>query len=505
MPTGVEVLSSIEKTLNQLRRGVQEVDQEIQAATRQQVEIRQEQAQQFRDLARLMLDDQQMVPFSEAMEQARRKADELLARRHDKLAVLERQLDDVVDRQNLLEKERQAAQDKIAAAARALDDCEAAAQKKLAVQPAYQAQLKAAREADGIAKHAEEKASHVGTDFTERSKPYENDRLFMYLWKRKYNTAQYQRFPLFSWLDGWVAHLCRYHESRVNYAAIVEIPQRLKAHADKSREKAKREYATLEEMEKQATDAEGAPALRKALEQAQAVGDQIDDRIQAEEERYKGIMEQRNKFAGGEDDDFQQSIEVLVQQLKREPIPALMRRAELTPIPDDNVIVRRLAELERSHDQAAQALQGAKQLHARHLDRLQQLEQVRRDYKRSRFDDIHSLFPDGRTIQVMLDNFLRGMTTANELWGTLRNQHRYRRVSADPTFGSGGFGGLGGGGVWSFPFPPMSGGRGGGGFFPMPGGFSFPTSGGGGGGGSSSGGGGGGFAPGQDFRTAGGF
>ena len=109
MPTGVEVLSSIEKTLNQLRRGVQEVDQEIQAATRQQVEIRQEQAQQFRDLARLMLDDQQMVPFSEAMEQARRKADELLARRHDKLAVLERQLDDVVDRQNLLEKERQAA------------------------------------------------------------------------------------------------------------------------------------------------------------------------------------------------------------------------------------------------------------------------------------------------------------------------------------------------------------------------------------------------------------
>ena len=151
MPTGVEVLSSIETTLSQLRRGVQEVDQEIQSATRQQVEIRQEQAQQFRDLARLMLDEQQMVPFSEAMEQARRKAEELLSRRHDKLAVLERQLDDVVDRQNVLEKERQAAQDKIAEAARALDDCEAAAQKKLAQQPAYQAQLKAARDEIGRA------------------------------------------------------------------------------------------------------------------------------------------------------------------------------------------------------------------------------------------------------------------------------------------------------------------------------------------------------------------
>ena len=33
MPTGVEVLSSIETTLSQLRRGVQEVDQEIQSAT----------------------------------------------------------------------------------------------------------------------------------------------------------------------------------------------------------------------------------------------------------------------------------------------------------------------------------------------------------------------------------------------------------------------------------------------------------------------------------------
>lgn len=502
MPTGVEVLSSIETTLTQLRRGTQEADQEIQAATRQQVEIRQEQAQQFRDLAKLMLDETRMVPFSEAMEQARRKADELLARRHDKLAVLERQLDDVVDRQNVLEKERQAAQDKIAEAARALDDCEAAAQAKLAQQPAYQQQLQATRDADGIAKHAEEKASHVGTDFTERSKPYENDRLFMYLWKRKYNTAQYQRFPVISWLDSWVAHLCRYHESRVNYAAIVEIPQRLQAHAQKSREKAQREFTRLSELEKQAADAEGAPALRKKLEQAQAVGDQIDDRIHAEEERYKGIMQQRNKFAGGEDEDFQQSIEVLVQQLKREPIPELMRRADLTPTPADNVIVRRLADLERTHSQATQALEGAKQLHSRHLDRLQQLEQVRRDFKRSRFDDIHSLFPDARLIQVLLDNFLRGLTTASELWGTLKSQHRYRRVSADPTFGTGGFGGLGGGSVWSFPFPPTSG-RGGGGFFPIPGGFSFPTSPGGGSGGG--GGGGGGFAPGQDFRTAGGF
>jgi hypothetical protein len=188
-----------------------------------------------------------------------------------------------------------------------------------------------------------------------------------------------------------------------------------------------------------------------------------------------------------------------MQQLQREPLPELMRQAERTPTAEDNVIVRRLADLEQSHGQVLSSLERAKQLHERNLDRVSQLEQVRGEFKRNRFDDVHSAFPDSAIVATMLNSFLRGLATSSELWNTIQRQQRYRKINSDPTFGSGSILGPAGGN-WSFPFPSGGGieigfpGSFGGGFG---GGFGFPS-----GGGRSSGGG---FSAGEDFRTGGTF
>ncbi|MFM8223788.1 MAG: hypothetical protein ACKOJF_33220, partial [Planctomycetaceae bacterium] len=186
--------------------------------------------------------------------------------------------------------------------------------------------------------------------------------------------------------------------------------------------------------------------------------------------QYRAIMNQRSTFAGGEDEDFRTSLETLMQQLQREPLPELLRKAERTPTSEDNVIVRRLMDLNETRQQVENSLQRAKQLHERHLDRLQQLERVRRDYKRNRYDDVHSDFRDGALVGTMLNSFLRGLVTSAEVWTTLERQHRYRRMNSDPRFGTGEILGPSAG-SWTFPFP--SGG----------GGFQFPSGGWGGGGG----------------------
>ena len=64
-----------------------------------------------------------------------------------------------------------------------------------------------------------------------KGEPYENDKLFMYLWRRGFGTSEYSANPFTRMLDRWVARKCRYDKARPNYWMLNEIPKRLEAHA----------------------------------------------------------------------------------------------------------------------------------------------------------------------------------------------------------------------------------------------------------------------------------
>jgi hypothetical protein len=86
---------------------------------------------------------------------------------------------------------------------------------------------------------------------------------------------------------------------------------------------------------------------------------------------------------------------------------------------------------------------------------------------------------------MILGQFLQGTVTDQELWRTLEREQRYRRMDANPDFGTGGFRPRAG--TWNIPFPRgggLGGGLGGGMRIPR----GMPRRGGGGG-----------------FRTGGGF
>ena len=112
--------------------------------------------------------------------------------------------------------------------------------------------------------------------------------------------------------------------------------------------------------------------------------------------------------------------------------------------------------------------------------RVRELEQVRQEFRRRRYDSGSSGFADGAMIGMLLSQFLGGMMNAGDLWGNIEQQQRWQRRRANPGFGSGSL--RRGGGVWSGGRP-----RGGGGF----GGGGFRT--------------GGGFGGGGGFKTGGGF
>ena len=82
---------------------------------------------------------------------------------------------------------------------------------------------------------AEAKAVQAEADREEKRRPYEADPLFMYLWRRRYGTRDYRASNLVRYFDRKVAHLIGFETARINYAMLMELPDRLREHAERLR------------------------------------------------------------------------------------------------------------------------------------------------------------------------------------------------------------------------------------------------------------------------------
>jgi hypothetical protein len=376
-----------------------------------------------------------------------------------------------------------------------VDEAEARTQARLDADPAYRAQRERAQEAERTARHADEKATSSEQEREQKGESYRSDPLFTYLWSRAYGLPEYRASPLVRWLDGWVAKLVGFADAGANYARLNEIPERLRAHADGLRSAAEAEFAALRGLDTAAREADGIPALEGELTTLQGGLDAIDRRLDEAEAGHQQLLDQKAAFAAGEDPHRREAVEYLAGELQREELVRLRQEAMATPYPDDDLIVGRLlgrdAELKRLED----SLRDLRETMQQQGRRLAEIEALRADFKRSRFDRAGSLFGDGSLVALMIANFVNGVLDRRTLWRVLEEQQRYQPQYSDPRFGSGGFGR---GTVWGGGLGDILGELERGGLGRGRGGFGGGWGGGLGGGGRPGGGGGG-------FRTGGGF
>lgn len=481
--SGRQTLSSIDQGIRLVHDQIREIDDQIRGASTSLAELQETQGGRYRRLAAIRLDHVTSGSLSSALDVAGQRVRELLDERQDALTALDADIDDGQAELESLGIEREDLELKVESATGALDRAEAAVQERLARDEAYVAQLDAAREAERIAVHAEEKTATAEESRQEKGKPYRDDPLFSYLWARGYGTSAYSANALARYLDKWVARLCNFHDARPNYAMLLEIPKRLGGHARRVRARSDAEFEKLKALEESAAAEDGVPALRENVEKAQSELDRVDLEIESAENDLRGMEQERTRYASGDDERMSQAVETLSSAFEREKLDTLYRYARATATAEDDLLVQ---ELEADAGRAAairDSLAEHRRVRERHLDRLQKLEDVRRRFKRQRYDNAHSEFGNAALVAMILNQFLRGTATSDELWRTIEREQRYRRGRSNPDFGTGGFGRRQG--TWHFPFPGGGTGRGGWG-----------------GGGRS---GGGGFGGGGGFRTGGGF
>jgi len=482
MQSGRQTLAAINDGLRKLHEDIQQMDGRVKKSSGALMELQRAQSGRFKRMAEIRLDHVISDELVSGLDVADQRAAELIRSRGQKLGAVNRRLKSSLKQQAQLEEKRADANMALEEATGALDRAEARVQDKLQEDACYREQLEKTRRAETTAEHALEKTRQARSSRSEKGLPYEKDPLFSYLWQRKYGTSGYSAGLLARYLDGWVAGLCKYSQARPNYATLLAIPERLGEHASRLREQADEEFIALSRLELDAAEADGVPAYKETLDQAQATLDSVDREIEEIEKEVQELERRRSLFASGKDEDFQLAIDTISTAFEREKLVGLYDYARATATPEDDILVQEIDEARERLRAVGETLEDRRRMRERQAERLRELEDLQRRFKQKRFDSPHSEFRNEALLGMALAQFLGGNATSRELWRTIENGHRYRRIESNPTFGSGGFQPRPG--TWHTPFP-----RGGfprGGFRRRRGGF---------GGGLGGGG----------FRTGGGF
>lgn len=438
--SGAQALSAITDAIRQEQERTRRLDADLARANAQLVELDVERKRLLGQLAEVRVKYLLSPEAASELQRSDEQVLKLLEAREASTAEVQGRLDDLQARRADLEARREELRQQLEKVAEAIDDAEAEAQARLAQDPAYVAQKEAAQAAERVAVHADEKATLSEQEQAGKGKAYRADPLFMYLWNRGYLTPRYRAGGVVRWLDGKVARLIGYAEAQANYARLVELPVRLREHAERMGALADEEFAKLKALDEQALAAAGVPPLEAERAEVEGAIAEVDAAIAEVAEAITGALAELERYAKGEDEQFKKAVQYLSSELGRDDLKALRREALATPFPEDDVIVARLLDVEAAKERHAKTLAELKEVAEANRKRLSELEQVRREFTRRQYDVPGSTFSNGSVIGTVLTQLLMGALTSQAFWRILQQQHTYSQRRADPTFGSGGFG-----------------------------------------------------------------
>jgi len=498
MWTGSTALKNIDQMLQTIRNEVVRLDHLLTGLTESMAKNQRHRVQLINDIAAVRLGEIETGELQNSLTAADQQAMQVLGQRDQALATLNLKIEGLDAEILTAEQEREAQLTAVNERSQKLVELETKVQNDLKVNVNYLAELQKTREAESVADEAEQKVELAQQDMDIKAQPYKEDELFMYLWGRGYGTTEYSGGFFVRFMDGWVARVIKYESARINFWNLTEIPKRLNDHSELVAALADEQLMTLQQLELDALAEGGVKDIEKDLERLRTELDKHDDRLEETEQALNVQLDERARFVAGEDEYMQRCLSRLTQALDHQNLNAVHHYVRQTNSPTDDKLVIELQTLDDRLDTVRDDLADVRNMHDKKINKLKELEQVRRNFKNSRYDDVRSGFGNEAMLASVLGQFLQGVASGSDLWRVIQRNQRYRNVSSLPDFGSGGIGRrgglgdlLGGGSIrggrrkrrnssWHLPSPRRGGG-----------GFRFPN-----GGGRRSGGG---------FKTGGGF
>jgi hypothetical protein len=436
MLTGRQTLGSIESAIGKLYREESELDGSLKSAVAETERLRKERAEALRELARIKLDEMAAGRLVNNLDAGERRAVQVLDDYRLRIASL-------TERRERLLKELEGAQTGRDAAAKLVEEALAAVEALRAeVEGKVQAlakwrEAKAASDAaNGIAGEAEKKAASAEAELGAKQRPYDEDPLFVYLWKRGFGTGRYEAGNLTRYMDRMVADFIGFGNARPNYAALIEIPLRLREHATARRATAQDRLATLSGIERRAMVEAGIEPREKALAEGRHRLAGADTTLDEKHGLLRKLDAERNGLlAAGSNPAYEEAMSAIASADAKDQVATLYLEARRTPTTADDAIVKRLERLEKqipkADSEVAELRRTAQDLAKRRIE----VERVRDRFRGAGYDHPHGTFGNDNAITDALGRVLAGSIGGQVLWEILQGGYSTRGPAGRPDFG----------------------------------------------------------------------
>jgi hypothetical protein len=437
MFTGRDALFSVEQAIGQIRSDESDLDASLRSAMDDAARLRSEESQAFRTLARVKLGDLMREKVISHIDAAEQRALAIIENHRKALEELSRKRDDAQQRLTQAEAKKHKCDQDLAQVLDELDRFRHNIAGRIKDDPDWHAAEAAAEEAKKIAANADQKASLSEADLAQKRKPYQDDPLFMYLWNKKFGQAEDRSFYFVRYFDRMVAGLMDYPGARANYAMLLEIPMRLREHANAKEKDAAACQDGVTVLERKALVAAGIEPIEVRAEAgAAAVKAAADDVVKMTSE-LAGIEAERQKEAGtSEDAAYSKAVEMLAQALAQEDLGRLYQDAVQTATKEDDAAVISIGQTREALGKADAELSQIRTQIREMARRRVELEGSRDRARHSGFDNPMGNYGSAQdAIGVVIGGILRGALNGGDLDRVLRDNYRFPVPRSDPDFG----------------------------------------------------------------------
>lgn len=467
---GRDTLRQIEQTIADLRAKEQALQSELETINADRSELIEQRLGAYRELAEVRTRHAISDGVIDEADRLSSRVENLLVARQKTIAELKARLVAADARHADLSNQRESLAERIEKLELVLDELALKAREALSSDAGYRRELDDLEQASTTLTKATNKAKRAENDRLEKGRAYENDPMFMYLWRRRYGFGG-QQAPggvfgrLTRWLDGKVADLIGYHGARANYAILNEIPVRLKSHAEALEKDLRAKQAIVDTREiakiRELANVD-LPGQLRAARATQTENRQAFEKVAAE---LSDVGEQLNKYAEGQDPAFVKAVEMSAEFLGQEKTARLMQLARETATPSDDQIAARIAKLDAAVSKSSSQIDSKTQDLEKLFEKRDELVRVAADFRRAHYDDSASVFKGNDVGAILLQELIRGAITGADYWARTRRRQSWRHRPADnyrrsenfPPFddlfggwGDDGRGGGGSGGSWGY-------------------------------------------------------
>jgi hypothetical protein len=438
MISGRQALATVEQTIAQARREEARLDSALREATGEAVRLRAARMAAFRELAKVKLDTLASAGVAQELDAAERRALAIMEQGRRAAADFAKRREQAERSLEQSESEREARAAELDEALAALSELRAQVEAQTRVSPEWAAARARMDELGRMTEAAEKKTAQAEADREEKRKPYESDPLFMYLWDRRFSTAEYSAGRFVRFFDRRVAKLVGYDKARASYAMLNAIPTRLREHAARLREELQGARARLTAIERDALEKSGAQPLEARVRERNAAFDAADRKLaNARAELDKIEQAGRNGVASGEA-SYAQAIELLASADAAQDLRSLYREAAQTPDPTDEAILKRIESTENAIGRAEKETGAIRREMQELARRRKQIESERDEFRRRGYDDPFGSFGNERVLASVLGGILGGVLQGTVLRDVLNNGYRRQPGPWDSDFGGGG-------------------------------------------------------------------